>query len=177
MLNLNRCHGQITRTEKGDGSLFCQAPEGPLCTKRRPTPFSVRVTWGLLLASCLMAGACTRRGSLDRREVSGTVSVGEELLESGWITLIPTGPGVATGGTIEKGQFHIPRNEGPIPGTYRVEILASIRTGRMITVPGEDRPVPEEINPVPAKYGLGSRLTADVTDEGENRFEFKLQVE
>ena len=148
MLNLNRCHGQITR-----------------------------VTWGLLLASCLMAGACTRRGSLDRREVSGTVSVGEELLESGWITLIPTGPGVATGGTIEKGQFHIPRNEGPIPGTYRVEILASIRTGRMITVPGEDRPVPEEINPVPAKYGLGSRLTADVTDEGENRFEFKLQVE
>ena len=63
---------------------------------------------------------------------------------------------------------------GTFAGTFRVEITAVRKTGRKV----EDRfgeAIDETEQAIPAQYNRDSGLTADVTEQGPNRFEFALQ--
>src|SRR5438128_90160 len=87
-------------------------------------------------ADSLLAGAalglaaigCSGGGGddLPRQPVAGTVTLDGEPLNEGAILFAPTGKseGAVASATarIENGQFSIPRDQGPVPGTYKVSI-------------------------------------------------------
>ena len=125
--------------------------------------------------ACIAAG-CDGPDELGRRAISGTVTLDGKALASGSVTYVPTESGPAVGATIEDGRFSIDRESGPIPGAYRVEILAIRPTGRTIADPEGPKgsTVEERKNIVPDRYGSQSTLTSDVTPTGPNTFEYKL---
>jgi len=128
----------------------------------------------LLAAGCLLAGACEDADPLGRREVSGTVRLDGELLESGVIHFEPqAGGGQATGTVIRDGRFELPAEHGLPPGTYTVSISSPEPTGQE---PSMDEYVPAPPERIPKQYNVKTTLTAEVTPAGANRFEFDLQT-
>jgi len=121
----------------------------------------------LLLAGC--------GSSSDRTALEGAVTFDGEPLPKGSITFLPQSgtSGPAAGGKIEDGRFEIDREGGTFVGTFAVKITATRKTGRKVktligtVVDGEEQYVP-------ARYNSQSELTAEVTAEGPNRFEFAL---
>lgn len=128
-----------------------------------PTLSQVSVSIGLLAG--ILAGGCSQPS--DFVEVTGTVRWNGTPMPSGMIVLQPINPSQApAGGKIEAGQFRV-RSK---PGKMRVQI-ESVRatterdpeTGSFL---GEMY--------VPARYNRETELEADVTRDGNNRFEFLL---
>ena len=113
-------------------------------------------------------------GGLDRLPVAGSVTLDGNPLADGSITFIPTGEGVTAGGKIADGQYEIPRSDGPVPGSHQVRINASEPTGETIIDPAGDIEVPQMRSLIPPKYNVQSELTAEVTADGPNRFDFEL---
>ena len=80
----------------------------------------------------------------------------------------PDGSRGPDAGKIKDGKYAFQTTEG----TKRVEISASrVRPGGARGAGGE--PVPEEY--IPPRYNLESKLTAEVTRSGANRFDFALE--
>ena len=84
-------------------------------------------------------------GSGDGRlAVSGTVTIDGEPLEGAAINFQPAAGtnGRSTGGPVQAGSFRVSTDQGLLPGTYLVTIIAMQKTGRMIEDPQKGR-VPE----------------------------------
>src|SRR6187397_3012218 len=79
-----------------------------------------------LLASSL--GGCGGGDGLPRQEVSGQVTLDGQPLADGSIQFQPGetggGPQVSGGALIERGSYRIGRNEGLVPGPYKVMIFS-----------------------------------------------------
>src|SRR4051794_19054940 len=119
----------------------------------------IMIHTGAVAALAAAISGCGAAGDeLSRQPVSGTITLDGKPLPDGSITLVPVGDGPAAGATIAAGAFAIPRADGPVPGTYRVEILSVQSTGR--TIPNPEGPkgttVEERKNVVPDRYGLKS---------------------
>ena len=124
----------------------------------------------LLLAGC--------DGSGDRRGVEGTVTLDGQPLAEGSITMRPL-PGTTSptaGAKITDGKFTIPKEKGPLVGTFRVEITATRKTGRQIKDPLMGGMVEEVQQVIPSRYNRKSELTAEVTETGQNRMDFELNL-
>src|SRR5690349_8575855 len=82
---------------------------------------------GIAVAVCGLAGCGGAGDDLPREPISGTVSFDGQPLKSGSIQFQPvqTKEGISTGGMIDDGRFTVPRNEGPVPGNYKVMIFAA----------------------------------------------------
>ena len=80
----------------------------------------------MILTACI-AGGCGAGDGLDRRAISGSVTLDGQPLSEGTILLEPVTDrsGTAVGATIRCGAFAITRVQGPVPGSYRVRIYAS----------------------------------------------------
>ncbi len=130
-------------------------------------------TMTTLLIAPLGCGTAADPG---REPVAGTVTLDGQPLPDGSLTLVPLGAGPAVGATILDGNFAIPRPDGPIPGSYRVEILSIRATGR--TIPDPEGPrgttVAERKNVVPDRFGSRSELRAEVAPDGANSFRFAI---
>jgi hypothetical protein len=130
------------------------------------------------LAVLLAAGALAGCGGTDRRAVSGTVTWKSRPLESGMIRFQPADPGGQTeaGAVITAGRYAIRRDQGLVPGKYKVTIStpdpASGR-GPPDAPPGERGGYPARER-IPARYNAKTDLTAEVTAGGKNEFEFQL---
>lgn len=135
-----------------------------------------RITWIavcglglLLLAGC---GQASQRADLE-----GTVTLDGKPLAEGRIKFIPqpdTG-GPSAGAKIAEGRFSIARAKGIFPGMFRVEITASRKTGRKVENPiAPGNFFAETVQYLPSRYNRQSELTAEVTTEGPNQFEFVL---
>ena len=113
---------------------------------------------------------------IGRKAVSGTVTLDGKPLPSGSVLLVPAGDGPAVGGEIAEGVFTLPEAAGPVPGSYRVEIVSNQPTGRTIPDPeqGKDGTMEELKNVIPDRYGKRSQLKADVTKDGPNTFAYEL---
>jgi hypothetical protein len=104
-------------------------------------------------------------------------------LEDGTIEFQPSGAGgaVAAGGVISRGQFAIPRAEGPVPGKYNVAIYdqANTRTTGsaegVASVAGARKSLADLRGTIPPRYNSATELTADVMPGGLNRFTFDLK--
>jgi hypothetical protein len=125
------------------------------------------------------AGCGPRDDGLGRCEVSGTVTLDGQPLDSGVIQFEPqagnTGTIVSGGGVIRGGQYRIPREQGLRPGTYKVSISSSgeVPGGGGSEPPGNRTPPPPE--KVPTKYNAATTLTAAVKAESPNVFNFDMK--
>src|SRR5438132_10117593 len=82
-------------------------------------------------AACGLAGCGGAGDQLPREPVSGTVTFDGQPLKSGTIRFVPvqTKEGIDSGGMVTDGRFAVPRQEGPVPGNYKVMIFAAGEPG------------------------------------------------
>jgi hypothetical protein len=135
------------------------------------------MTWAVLLTAA--AGCGGRTDNLPREPVSGQVIMDDQPLPRGFITFRPDYENAITEGAspIRNGQFSMSRNDGLVPGPYKVMI-----TMREEPDPTKKAPNPD-LNPfagfakelVPARYNFKTTLTVNVKEGGPNHFDFPLQ--
>ena len=144
----------------------------------------------LVLASCPGCGGA--EDDLPRQRISGKVTLGGQSLAGGFIQFFPTNEAMATqvGTFIKDGSYAIARDEGPVPGTYRVIIKSPVAPDAAAatdpappdSAPPDSVPVPRAKRKmqfarelVPAKYNAQSALTATVKAGDSNVFNFELE--
>lgn len=125
---------------------------------------------------CSLVSGCGE--SRSRGAVSGIVTLDDVAIETGSISFIPLeGTNSPTSGAvITLGKYEIPREKGPMAGTFRVEIRAQRKTGNKIAAGSPAPPgtmIDETEEAIPARYNNESTLRVDVTT-GRNSHEFKL---
>ncbi len=143
---------------------------------RLNSEFSLFAT--LLVAVALLAGCESKNDPYGRRPVSGTITFQGELLESGVIDFLPTGDGHGAGARamIQVGKYAVPREQGLLPGQYRVVIVSPEEntTDPPVGPPGMQLP-PPGIERIPAEYNIKSHVIVEVTAREDNQFDFKLE--
>lgn len=110
-----------------------------------------------------------------RFAIEGVVTLDGAALPSGEVRLRPLQSGPSTAGNITNGKFRIPRNQGPMAGEYRVEIVAYRSTGRQEEVPeapGTWEDIMEQY--VPERYNTHSELSI-VVSHSTREFHLELQ--
>lgn len=115
------------------------------------------------------------------KPLEGNVTVDGAPLPNGAITFIPkeaTGGPVA-GASIVDGRYRISPSDGVLTGEFRVEITAMRNTGKKVPVidlaTGENKVVDETAQYIPARYNQQSELTAEVSPQGSNQFDFSIK--
>ncbi len=133
----------------------------------------------LLVVISMAHFGCGGGDGLDRQPVSGSVSLDGAPLKEGQIQFFPasnSAEAIATGGTITDGKYSIPKAEGPIPGTYTVQITASggeqAKPEGNDGMPGTGPKHDKEL--IPARYNAQSMLKAEVKSGADNTFDFPL---
>ena len=137
---------------------------------------------GLSLA--LLVGCGGAESGPPRASVRGSVSFDGAPVEDGSIVFLPaTGTkGPSSGGVIRNGAYEIKKENGPVPGKYRVEIRAT-RTAGTSTIKGVDGAtagpsgggeVVEVKMYIPAHYNTQSTLVADIGAD-DNLQDFPLK--
>ena len=102
----------------------------------------------------------------DMATVSGAVTFEGQPVEEGEIRLVPQDKSHATqAGKIRNGAYSVPARIGD----NRVEILAS-----RVDPTRKSEMGPVMLDFIPAKYNSASSLTANVTPDGKNTFDFAL---
>jgi hypothetical protein len=130
--------------------------------------------WDLGLLAVLLAGC----GTGPYASVQGQVTLNGEPVHGGSITFEPTdgSEGPIAGASILKGRYRIAADRGVLPGTNRVEIRWSRKTGRTLPPnPGGSQPVVEVAEAVPASYNDNSTLRAEVK-LGANQLDYELHA-
>ncbi|MGP0067914.1 MAG: hypothetical protein ACLQGP_30515 [Isosphaeraceae bacterium] len=132
----------------------------------------------------LMAIGCSGGGGGDdkpREPVSGTVTLDDQPLTEGIILFAPVGnaaEAVASAtGKIEDGKFSIPREQGPVPGSYKVSITAAnLPEGRVkIDLKKSKKKAATKQETIPAKYNSQTTLKVDIPKGGKSDLSFSLQ--
>lgn len=141
---------------------------------RRVSRVSLWLGW---VATALIAGCSDATDERPRQPVSGEVTIDGEPLKSGMIQFNPTEPGVAVpgGAAITDGKYAMSTVDGLVPGPYQVAVTSAPAPSEAPaagSMPGDPLPPPKE--PIPSIYNAKTTLTAKVTQEGPNTFDFKL---
>jgi hypothetical protein len=134
-----------------------------------------------LLVACAAPAGCGAGGATDnlpRLPVSGTVTLDGAPLAKGMIQFMPTSAqqGVVAGAMIEDGKYSIPRDQGPVPGSYAVSIVSG---GSSESPPGPPGPPVEGVagppEMVPEKYNTKTILSVRVEADKPCTFNFAMQ--
>jgi hypothetical protein len=127
----------------------------------------------------VVVGAGCGGNTEGRQPVSGTITLKGVPLDEGLIEFVPQeGEKVGTrgGAAIKNGKYSIPRDQGLLPGTYRVVISAADKPlpdqGAGVP-PGPTRSAPGK-NRIPAEYNRATKQVVTVTRGGPNRFNFTI---
>ena len=133
---------------------------------------------GLFCACALVIGPCGCDAGPKRYGVSGEVRYKGKPLDHGGIIFLPESPtaGADSGGdNIKNGKYAIPAKKGLLPGRYKV-LITSVDPNAKETdpdaPPGPAGPLPKDR--VAAKYNDQTILTAEVTADGPNKFDFDV---
>jgi hypothetical protein len=110
-----------------------------------------------------------------RLPVTGSVQLDGKPLAMGSLLMTPLKSGPVAGCDIKDGRFEMSEERGPGPGEYRVEITAYRPTGKKV-YDSDFNASTETLEPIiPARYNTSSELTATVSAETENEFNFDLK--
>ncbi len=146
--------------------------------RKHALPRAVTSATAAALLTLTLVG-CGASDDLPREKLSGTINLDGKPLANGFITFLPASAEAATqgGGAIQDGAYSIPRDQGLVPGSYKVLITSSeggseTKIDDTNQMPGM-APVPAK-EAIPAQYNAESTLTADVKAGGENVFDFPL---
>ena len=135
----------------------------------------------ILLVTVPMGCDTSERDDLPRESISGTVNFDGQPLSKGTIQFRPSNPAEGTGsvGMIDDGHFNIPRNDGPVPGKYKVQIDVRDDTGSSLPpgeLPGAIRvPKKRPAALIPSRYNSKTELVEEVKPGGPNSFTFNLK--
>jgi hypothetical protein len=137
-----------------------------------------------------LAGCGGESDGLPREAVSGTVTLDGKPMPEGNIQFVPTETSTTSiavnpGAKITDGSYSIPRESGPVPGTYKVVIYAGASGGAANPdtkkAPGgaRDKMAQQKLKPelIPTKYNAQTELTAKVEAGKTNVFNFDLKTE
>ncbi|MEO8493826.1 MAG: hypothetical protein ABI614_02060 [Planctomycetota bacterium] len=114
-------------------------------------------------------------GGPPRAAVQGTVTWEGKPVEDGAISFIPQGEAPAASAKIVGGKYALPKSEGAILGTNRVEILGLNHLGPQEAGPPHPPGTMVEATEqfIPAAFNNASTLSVEIT-EGENLHDFAL---
>lgn len=125
---------------------------------------------------CFVGWGCDQRDPNGKQPLSGTVVWSGAPLANGSIQFVSGSPqGMRTGALIQNGKFDIAQKDGLVPGEYRVVINSPDNEAE--PVPMEEAPGPGiRVSPerIPANYNIQTELTADVSGDRDNVFDFNL---
>jgi hypothetical protein len=131
---------------------------------------------GLLL--CLGCGG--KKDPYARVPISGTVKLDGQMLDRGYLIFEPkSGQPTQSGGMISGGKFEVPREHGPVPGTYSVAIFSGADDPGVVGA-GPENPAGAAAakklrgERVPRKFNIETTLQREVTADGKNEFDFDL---
>ena len=114
---------------------------------------------------------------MGRQAVSGKVLFKGQPLDQGRIQFVPAQKGpTESGAVIGNGKFTIPRDNGLVPGTYKVSIFSYDQKGPKVQsdeMPGEPSATQYKER-IAAKYNAKTTLTAEVKNGGPNTFDFNV---
>jgi hypothetical protein len=114
---------------------------------------------------------------LPRQAVRGTVTLDGAPLKGGLIQFQPDQPGLSTAGAagIADGTYSVAKAEGLVPGKYLVMVTSTPPPTPLPpgTAPGDPVAPPKET--IPPQYNAKTKLSAEVTKEGPNKFDFELK--
>lgn len=141
-----------------------------------------------LLSLALTIGPVGCSHKLDDRPrvaVAGTVTMDGQPLPEAVITFSPAGTAsndaTAVTWEINDGAFSIPREDGPVPGSYKVSISHAEMKGVEAKGKGRNKKVTLErskvIGPekIPARYNTATELKADIPSGGVSNLKYELQ--
>jgi len=131
----------------------------------------------LAVTMAAIAGCGGATDDLPRRAVSGNVTMDGAPLKSAMIQFMPTDPSAATAGAgaITEGKYAIPTADGLVPGAYKVSVTSA---GAALTPPAGSMPgdpLPPAKETIPSTYNSKTTLSATVTEQGPNVFNFELK--
>ncbi len=135
----------------------------------------------LSLLLMLLTGGCAQQES--RWGVQGSVSVNGAPLKEGRIRFVPQSdqPTAGTSVGIVSGKYVVSREEGLLPGEYRVEIedqpwgFAFDDEAALIAYAQKYKKTPPT-NRIPARYNKASELTAVIKPDVENHLDYSLEI-
>jgi hypothetical protein len=105
--------------------------------------------------------------------VSGMVEFQGKPLDHGTIDFAPTSEqGTFSGASITDGHYEIPAENGLKPGNYDVRISSSEGGAVAEGPPGDSTITAKER--IPAKFNTATTLKAEVKDDGQQTFDFKI---
>ncbi|MCA9005379.1 MAG: hypothetical protein KDA70_08890 [Planctomycetaceae bacterium] len=130
----------------------------------------------LILNLLLFTGCQGGNAGPETFVVTGEVSFSGKPVEEGQIVFIPTsGNAQRQAATIKNGQY----SSECTPGKKNVEITAyRFDESKQEPDPAEPgKTIPARVQYVPEQFNRKTTLTADVTSDGENHFDFKLETQ
>jgi hypothetical protein len=135
-----------------------------------------RTLRGLLCISLLAGLSGCTGGEPKRFAVSGMVQWQGRPLDQGTITFLPEDSSLGSGGgaMIQDGHYSIPAKPGLLPGRYKVAISSA--DPKKVLDPNADPGAPGPVykDRVQPKYNSQTILTAEITADGKNSFDFEV---
>ena len=137
----------------------------------------------LLILFCFGCDEVNNNSRGERLPVSGLVYYDGDPLTSAQIVFISETPEgkMKSAGIVREGIFQIPEQGGPVAGTARIEIYPTIpemeemqQLMKQAKEQGKPFIDPSSVK-IPATYNKNSNLTAEVTPDGNNRFDFRIE--
>jgi len=133
----------------------------------------------LVTAMVPVAGCTGSDNPQGRQSISGEVTLGGKPLDHGSIRFEPQDASIGTSDAamITQGAYKISVDQGLAPGAYRVFITATAANDDERTadeIMNDPKPAGKEM--IPAKYNRKSELTAQVSAEDPNQFDFALET-
>lgn len=137
----------------------------------------------LVLSIALACGGCGRSSSAGARAgVHGEVRLDGKPVEAAVIAFHCSEgeKKVIALGIVEKGKYQLDKDKGPLVGRAQVRFepkpVAEAEFDAAIEKAARTRRSPKlVVMPLPPQYGENSKLTVDVTEDGENKFDFDLK--
>lgn len=130
--------------------------------------------WSAVLLAVVLSGCGQDTGG--RLAISGTVRFQGVPLKSGTIEFASADAKQLSGSTITDGKYSVPAAQGLPPGKYTVRISATQDEGAAPTgPPGPESMTQQAKSLIPPQYNVDSKLTAEVTQGGNNVFDFDLK--
>jgi hypothetical protein len=147
-----------------------------LAHRKRGTLRTTHLISSALCILCLLG--CADSGP-PTAEVSGTVRLDGRPIEEGSIQFIPveSSRGPSSGGVIQDGKYHIPRKNGVIVGTNRVELRAFKNAGTKIQDPTAPPGVRTEarVQAFPPEFNDRSTVVQEIR-AGSNTIDFDVDT-
>lgn len=136
-----------------------------------------------LLLSCFGCSGAKDDPRGERHSVSGLVYFDGDPITSARILFISDTPKgkMKSAGIVRQGIYQIPEQGGPVVGKARVEIYPSIpEMEEVVQMQKQAKKRGKRFHAhsnvkIPAAYNRNSKLTAEITQNGKNTFDFKIE--